>query len=255
MSFFGSRSRNKLGADVLDQQKLQPVEQFRRGGLFLQPRHLAHLVEQPERLRDQPLLDAGEVHLDDRLHGVDVGEADVVKEAAAQERVRQLFLVVGRDDHDRPPPGLHRLAGFVDEELHAVELEQKIVGKLDIGLVDLVDQEDRPLLRNERVPHLAALDVVTDVAHPLVAELAVAQPRHCVVFVEALHGLGGGFDVPLDQRCVQALCDFQRQNGLTRAGFAFHQQGALEGDRRIDRNLEIVGGDIAAGAFKTHAHS
>jgi hypothetical protein len=94
--------------------------------------------------------------------------------------------------------GLHRLAGLVDEELHAIELEQQVVGKLDVRLVDLVDQQDRPLLRHERVPHLAALDVVANVLHPRVAELAVAQPRHRVVFIKALHGLGGGFDVPFD---------------------------------------------------------
>ena len=74
------------------------------------------------------------------------------------------------------------LAGFVDEELHAIEFLQQIVGKLDIGLVDLVDQQHRPLVRDEGVPQLAALDVVADVRDALVAELAVAQPRHRVVF-------------------------------------------------------------------------
>ena len=39
-----------------------------------------------------------------------------------------------------------RLAGLVDIELHAVEFEQEIVGKLDVGLVDLVDQQHRPLV-------------------------------------------------------------------------------------------------------------
>jgi len=53
--------------------------------------------KQLERLRHQPLLDAGEMHIDDRAHGVGVREADVVEEAAAQESVGLLLLVVRRD--------------------------------------------------------------------------------------------------------------------------------------------------------------
>ena len=98
ISFLGSRSRSDLRADVLDHQELEPVEQFRGRRLLLQARHVADLVEQLQRLGDQPLLDAGEMHLDDRRHGVGIGKADVVEEAAAQERVRQFLLVVRGDD-------------------------------------------------------------------------------------------------------------------------------------------------------------
>jgi MoxR-like ATPase len=67
-------------------------KQLRGRGLFLEARHVAHLVEQLQRLRHQALLDAGEMHVDDRAHGVGIGKADIVEEAAAQERVRQLLL-------------------------------------------------------------------------------------------------------------------------------------------------------------------
>jgi len=66
-------------------------------------------------------------------------ESGCNERAAAQERVRQLLLVVGGDDHDRASPRLDGLAGLVDEELHAVEFLQQVVRKLDVGLVDLVD--------------------------------------------------------------------------------------------------------------------
>ena len=91
------------------------------------------------------------------------GKADVVEEAAAQERVGQLLLVVRRDDDERPMPGLDRAVRLVDVELHAVELAQEVVGELDVGLVDLVDQHDRRHLAFERVPQHAVLDVVRDV--------------------------------------------------------------------------------------------
>ena len=154
---------------------------------------------------------------------------------------------------DRAPPRLHGLAGLVDEELHAIELEQQVVRELDVGLVDLVDQQHRPRVGDEGVPQLAALDVVADVLDALVAELAVAQPRHRVVFVEALQRLGGRLDVPFDQRRAQALGDLQRQHGLAGAGLALDQQRPLQRDGGVDRDLEVVGGDIGAGAFETHA--
>ncbi len=89
--------------------------------------------------------------------------------------------------------------------------------------------------------------------HALVAELAVAQAGNGVVFVEALLRLGGGLDVPFDQRGPHRLGDFVGQNGLAGAGFAFDQQRTPQQHGGVDGHLEIIGGDIVAGALKTHA--
>ena len=195
------------------------------------------------------------MHLDDRGHGVGIGEADIVKKAAAQERVGQFLLIVRGDDHHGTPARFDRLAGFIDEELHAIELEQEIVREFDVSLVDLVDQQDRPLVGNESVPQFAALDVVANVLDARVAELAVTQTGNRVVFVKPLQRLGSRLDVPLDQRCADCLRNFKRQHGLASAGLALDQQRPLQRDRGIDRNLEVVGGDIASCAFETHAIS
>ena len=237
---------------VLVEQQLQPVQQLRGRRLLLQARHLAHLEEDPQGFFHQALLDAGEMHVDDPVHGVDVGKLDVVEEAAAQERVRQFLLVVRGDHHDRAQLGLDVLAGLVDEELHAIEFEQEIVGKFDVGLVDFVDQQHRALLVGEGFPQFAALDVVRDVGNPGVAELAVAQARHRVVFVEALLRLGGGLDVPGQKRRAERLGHFLGQHGLAGAGLALDQQRALEHDRGVDGDLEVIGGDVVFGAGKFH---
>src|SRR4029077_5834560 len=129
--------------DVFVEEKLQPVEKLRGRRLLLQSRDLAHLEENPQRVFYQAFLDIRKMHVDDPSQGLDVGEFDVVEEAAAQESVGQFLLVVGRDHHDRPQLCLDVLAGLVNEELHAIEFEQEIVGKLDVGLIDLVDQEHR----------------------------------------------------------------------------------------------------------------
>src|SRR4029077_14707117 len=108
----------------------------------------------------QLLAQIGQVGSYDTLHHLRLGKTDVVKEAAAEESVGQLLLGVRGDDHHRQVLRLHRLARLVDEELHAVEFEQQIVGKFDIGLVNLVDQQDNGLRRLEGIPKLAVHDVV-----------------------------------------------------------------------------------------------
>ena len=189
--------------------------------------------------------------MDDPLHGFLVGEADVVEETAAQKSVGQFFLVVAGNDDDRPVPGLDRLLGLVDMEFHPVEFEQQVVGKLDVGLVDLIDQHHRLHLVGERLPQLALDDVVADVVDPRIAQLRIAQPRHRVVLVQALLCLGGGLDVPLNERSVQGEGDFLGQLGLASARFAFDQQRPAQGHGGVHRHHQIVGGDIAVGTAKT----
>ena len=190
--------------------------------------------------------------IDDLLHRFLVGEGDEVEEAAAQEGVRQLFLVIGRDDHDRTLFGLDRLAGLVDIELHPVELLQEVVGEFDIGLVDLVDQQDRAHIGVERLPQLALADIVFDVVDLVIAQLGIAQARHGVVFIKPLMRLGGRLDVPLDQRRPQRGRDLARQLGLAGARLALHQQRTLENDGGVHRGGQLVCGHIILGAFKTH---
>ncbi len=148
--------------------------------------------------------------------------------------------------------GLLRL---VDVELHPVELAQEVVGELDVGLVDLVDQHHRRRRRLERLPQHAALDVVGDVADMLVAQLRIAQPRHRVVFVESLLGLGRRLDVPLQQRPRQRTRDLLGEHRLAGAGLALDEQRPLERDRRVDGEHQVGGGDVGVGAFEAHGKS
>ena len=107
----------------------------------------------------------------------------------------------------------------------------------------------------ERLPQLAALDVVRDVLDALVAELAVAQARDGVIFVEPLLGLDRRLDVPLDQRRAQRLRHFLRQHGLARSRLALDEQRALERDRGVHRNLQVIGCDVGLAARELHEAS
>ena len=115
--------------------------------------------------------------------------------------------------------------------LHAIEFLEKIVRELDVGLIDLVDQKNRPFVRDEGLPEFAALDVVPNILDARITQLAVAQPGHRIVFVETLQRLGCRLDVPLDQGGGEGLGDFERQDGLARTGLALDERRALQGNR------------------------
>ena len=83
-------------------------------------------------------------------------------------------------------------------------------------------------------------------------QLAVAQAAHRVVLVQALLRLGRALDVPLQQRHVQRLRHFLGQHGLAGAGLALDQQRALERDRGVDREHQVLGGDVVVGALEFH---
>ena len=199
------------------------------------------------------------MNVDDRLHRLGVGELDVVEEAAPQEGVGQLLLVVAGDEHQRPVPGPHELARLVDVELHAVELAQQIVRELDVGLVDLVDQQRHGLLGREGLPQHALHDVVADVAHlggtVGVRQLAVAQPAHGVVLVQALLRLGGALHMPLQQRHAQRLRHLFGEHRLAGAGLALHQQRPLQREGGVDGQHQVGRGDVAFGALESHRFS
>ena len=175
-----------------------------------------------------------------------------MEEAATQERVGQLFLIVRRDNDDRPVLCLDRLTGFVNEELHAVQLDEKIIRELDVSLVDLVDQQHNLLIGGKRFPELAALDVLAYVLNLAVPQLRVSQPRHSVVLVQALLCLSGRFDVPLDQLFAQTRGYLLRQHGFSRTGLTLNQQGPLKRYRGVNRHPQIVRRDVPLCTFKLH---
>ena len=176
-----------------------------------------------------------------------------MEEAAAQEGVGQFLLIVRGDDDDRPLSRADRLARFIDVELHTVEFLQQVVREFDVGLVDLVDQQDRRFFGRERLPQLAALDVVGDVVNPLVAELRIPQPRDRIIFVEPLGRFGCRFDVPLDQRRPHRLRDLGRKDGLAGSGFAFDEERAAQCGGGVYRNLQIFRSDVVFGAVEAHS--
>ena len=176
-----------------------PVDQLARRRALAQARHRAQLVERDDRLVDERVVDARVVHAHDALHQLLIGEVDEVEDAAAKERVRQLLLVVRRDDDHRALRRDDLVARLGDDEAHAVELVEQVVRELEVGLVDLVDEEDDALARRERAPERPELDVAADVLHVAVAEARVVEALHGVVDVEAVLRARRRLDGPVDE--------------------------------------------------------
>ena len=145
-----------------------------------------------------------------------------------------------------------RFPRLVDEEFHPVEFLQKVVRKLDVRLVDLINQKDHLAPGLERLPKLALADVIGDVMHPFVAKLAVAQAADGIVFVKPLLRLGGGFHMPFHDRQPQRARDLPRKLRLAGAGFALDQKRTFQRDGRVHRDCQVIGGDIGFGSAKFH---
>ena len=131
------------------------------------------------------------MHIHNLFHGVGFWELDVVEEAAAQERVGQFLLIVRSDKHHRASFGFDQLTGFVAIKLHAINFTQQVIGKLDVGFVDLINQNGHRLIGGKGLPQHTLDDVVFDVLDFFIAELAVTQTADGVVFVQALLRFGG----------------------------------------------------------------
>ncbi|MNT91864.1 hypothetical protein D3C72_2330350 [compost metagenome] len=65
-------------------------------------------------------------------------------------------------------------------------------------------------------------------------------------------GLGGRLDVPSDQLGAKGFGELFGEHGLAGTRFAFDQQRPLQGDRRVDRQFQVVCSDVCAGAFELH---
>ena len=79
--------------------------------------------------------------------------------------------------------GFNSLSCLVDEELHAVQFNQQVVGEFDIGFVHLIDQQHHLLIGIKGFPQLATLDVIGDIMHLLIAQLGIPQARNRIVLI------------------------------------------------------------------------
>jgi hypothetical protein len=64
--------------------------------------------------------------------------------------------------------------------------------------------------------------------------------------------LGRGLDIPFDERRTERGGYFLRKDGLTCAWLTFDQQRPTQLSGGVNRDLQVISGDIIIGAFKAH---
>jgi hypothetical protein len=175
-----------------------------------------------------------------------------VEEAAAQEGVGQFLFVVGGDEHQRAVLGLDELARLVAVELHAVELAQQVVGELDVGLVDLVDQQRHRAVGREGLPQHALDDVVADVLDALARPSWLSRRRLtasysyrpcCALVVDLMCHCSSGMS--------SAWATSSASMVLPVPGSPLTSK-ALQSDGGVDGQHQVLGGDVILGALEFH---
>jgi hypothetical protein len=82
---------------------------------------------------------------------------------------------------------------------------EEVVRELDVGLVDLVDQQDHALLGVEGLAHRSELDVLTDVVDILISESGVVETLDGVIDVEPVLSASRAPNVPAKKGHLQGL--------------------------------------------------
>ncbi len=86
-------------------------------------------------------------------------------------------------------------------KLHAIEFQQQIIRKFDIGFVDLINEQNRAHIILECFPKLSFHNVIANIIDPLIPQLTVTQASHRIILIKPLLRFGRRFDMPCDQRC------------------------------------------------------
>ena len=247
-------------------QHARPVDGLAHRRQLLQIQR-ADLVDEADHLLAQRLRDAGHAAFDDALLQLLLGEADMQMQAAPLQRVAEIALAVGGQDHGRRRDRGHR-AELGNGDLEIAEDFQQQRFELGIRLVDLVDQQHAAGRLLQRLQQRPRLDEFLGEEH--VAEIVQLVERGVQRLGAAEHfaelvlqdlrveKLLGVF--PLIERLglVEPLVALQadhlqpapgrdrlRKLGLADAGGAFDQDRLFDLLRQIDRGRDLPARDIA----------
>ncbi len=92
-------------------------------------------------------------------------------------------------------------------KFHLVQFPQKVVGKLQIRLVDFIYQKHHLLVTVKSFPQLAQFDIAGNIVHTRFSKLPVVEPLDGIVYIEPLLRFGSGFDIPYNQLFAKRRCN------------------------------------------------
>ena len=114
-------------------------------------------------------------------HQAFIRELNIVENAPAQKGIRQLFFRIRCDNDDRALVCPHSTACFRNIKFHLIQLPQQIIGKLQVCLVDLINEQYHLLVTGKRLSQLAEFHILFNLLNVSHAHLAVIEALHNIV--------------------------------------------------------------------------
>src|SRR5262249_21246380 len=133
----------------------------------------------------------GVMYMYDLGHQVAAWESDVVKDATPQEGIGEFFFCIRRNDDDSPLLRYNALVRLENVKMHLIEFIEQVVGKLDIGFIDFVDEHYHLFVCRKRLPETAEPDITFNVRHIAIAKARIVEALHRIVDVQPVFGLSG----------------------------------------------------------------
>ena len=143
-------------------------------------------AEKPWVIFFQPYM----IHMHYLVHQFTPGESDLLKDATSQEGIGEFFFRIGRNNDDRPMLRYDALVRLENVKMHLVELIEQVVGKLDIGFINFVDEHHHLCVRRKRLPETAEPDIAFNVRHITIAKAGIVKALHRIVDIQPVFGLG-----------------------------------------------------------------
>ena len=173
-----------------------------------------------------------------------------MEDTTAQERIRQLLLRIGSDNHDRAVLCLDRLSGLRNIKFHLVKLPEQVVRELQIRLIDLVDKENRLFFLLKRLAHLSETDVSGNIINAVRTKLAVVKTLYRIVHIKTVLCAGRRFNIPDQKFHIEGSGNRLREHRLSSARFSLDQERLFERRRNVNAADQFIRSDVFVTAVK-----
>jgi len=146
-------------------QSPDPVNKLSGCRLLLDAFDFPEAVECSDGAIKQVFVDTREMNLHNSSHHVGFRKGDVVKIAATQKWIGEIFFSVGGNNNDGPAFCANGFIDLDDVELHLVQHIEHIVLKIGVGLIDLVNQQNHSFFGYKGLSDLPHPNIIFDIAH------------------------------------------------------------------------------------------
>src|SRR4030043_1514866 len=105
------------------------------------------------------------MNLNNPSYHVGLGKGDVVKIAATQKWIGEVFFSIRSDDDHGPMFCFDGLIDLDNIKFHLIQHIQHIILEISIRLVNFVNQKNHSLIGTKRLSYLSHPNILLDISH------------------------------------------------------------------------------------------